>query len=238
MSETTDAFLGGRLTILQPKDGYRAATDPVFLAAACPARAGDSVLDLGCGVGVAALCLGARVHGLRLTGVEFQSAYAALARRNAVANKTDFEVIEADLRTLPDDFRARSFDHVVFNPPFFPAGSVVAPSGAGRAQAHVEVATLADFCDIALRRLRPGGTLTVIQRAERLGDILAELSLRTGDIRIRPIVARTGREAGRVLVRGTKTSKAPMRLLSPLVVHTGENTFLMAMTFRFRRAPF
>ena len=39
-SLTRDGFLGGRLAILQPRDGYRAATDPVLLAAAVPARAG------------------------------------------------------------------------------------------------------------------------------------------------------------------------------------------------------
>ena len=48
-----DGFLGGRLKIFQPKSGYRAATDPVFLAAAVPAQAGQSVLELGCGAGVA-----------------------------------------------------------------------------------------------------------------------------------------------------------------------------------------
>ena len=76
-----DGFLGGRLAIWQPRVGYRAAMDPVLLAAAVAARAGESVLELGCGVGVASLCLGSRVPGLALTGLELQPAYARLARR-------------------------------------------------------------------------------------------------------------------------------------------------------------
>ena len=48
---TDDKFLMGRLRLLQPARGYRAATDPVLLAAACPAEGGQSVLDLGCGDG-------------------------------------------------------------------------------------------------------------------------------------------------------------------------------------------
>ncbi|MCO4829001.1 MAG: methyltransferase, partial [Lentibacter algarum] len=58
---THDAFLGGRLKLWQPKQGYRAGVDPVLLAASIAAKAGESVLDLGCGAGAAALCLGRRV---------------------------------------------------------------------------------------------------------------------------------------------------------------------------------
>ena len=66
--------------------GFIAATDAVLLAAACPAVAGQSVLDLGCGAGAAALCLAARVPEVQLSGLELQPAYAALARRNAAEN--------------------------------------------------------------------------------------------------------------------------------------------------------
>ena len=44
---TLDALLGGRVRLLQPKNGLRAAIDPVFLAASVPARSGDCVLDVG-----------------------------------------------------------------------------------------------------------------------------------------------------------------------------------------------
>ena len=53
MTTTEDLFLDGRLRIRQPANGYRAGADPVFLAAAVPAKPGESVLELGCGAGVA-----------------------------------------------------------------------------------------------------------------------------------------------------------------------------------------
>jgi len=81
-----DQFLGGRLTVAQPKTGYRAGVDPVLLAASVPAGRGESVLELGCGVGVASLCLAARVPGLKITGVEIQPDAAILDAQNAKHN--------------------------------------------------------------------------------------------------------------------------------------------------------
>src|SRR5574343_1545621 len=94
---TDDKFLCGRLRLWQPAQGYRAATDPVLLAAACPATAGQSVLDLGCGAGAAALCLAARVPDLALAGLELQPEYADLARRNAARNGVAMQVECGDL---------------------------------------------------------------------------------------------------------------------------------------------
>ncbi|MDQ7262574.1 methyltransferase [Paracoccus sp. PS-1] len=212
-----DGFLGGRLRILQPARGYRAGADAVMLAAACPARAGDSVLELGCGAGVALLCLGARVPGLHLAGLELQPAYAELARRNAAANAIPAELYQGDLARMPAELRGRSFDHVIANPPYFTGGPPAPDAGRGRAR-H-EATPLPQWVEAGLRRLRPGGRLTLIQRADRLAAILAALSGPAGAIAILPVAARAGREAGRIIVSARKGARAPLRLLTPFVMH-------------------
>ena len=83
---TEDRLLDGRIVLRQPVRGYRAAIDPVLLAAAVPAKAGESTLDLGTGTGAAALCLIARVPGVTVTGIEISSAIAAIAAQNAALN--------------------------------------------------------------------------------------------------------------------------------------------------------
>ena len=69
---TQDGFLGGRVSLLQPKNGFRSSMDAVFLAAAIPAQKSQKILELGCGVGAVLMCLGARVSDLQLNGVEIQ----------------------------------------------------------------------------------------------------------------------------------------------------------------------
>ena len=216
-----DGFLGGRLRILQPREGYRAAMDPVLLAAAVPARAGDTVLELGCGAGVASVCVGGRVAGGRLTGLERQAGYAALARQNAARNGLGLEVIEADLAVPPPALRALSFDHVIANPPYFPAGGGTPARDAGREAAQREETPLSLWIETGLRRLRPGGRFTLIQAAERLPDCMAALAGR-GTLTLLPVMPRPGRPARRILLSLVKGGRAPFRLLPPLILHEGD----------------
>lgn len=214
-----DKFLCGRLRLLQPLKGYRAATDPVLLAAACPAEPGQSVLDLGCGAGAAALCLGLRVPGLALAGLELQPGYADLARRNAARNGISVEVFEGDLARMPTALR-RDFDQVIANPPYYPAGGSPSPVAA-RARAMQVVTPLADWVGAATRRLRPGGWLTLICGADGLAEVLAALSPKLGSAAVLPLAAREGRPALRVIIQARKGGRAPLRLLAPLVLHAG-----------------
>lgn len=218
---TLDGFLGGRLQVRQPQDGYRAATDPVFLAASVIAKAGDRVLELGCGVGVASLCLGARQSGLMQIGLELQPDYAALARENAAQNNISFHVVEGDLTQMPMVLKEQAFDHVIANPPFFTQGSVSQPVDDGKRLAHVDGTGTGVWIDAGLRRLRAGGVFTMIHLSDHLGEILGGFSGRAGDIQVLPIAARSGKPAKRVLVRARKGARGALQLLAPFVVHSG-----------------
>ena len=218
---TCDAFLGGRLQIWQPAKGYRAGVDPVLLAASVPAKPGQSVLELGCGVATAALCLAARVPGLQLTGVELQADYADLARRNAAENGTEMQVVTGDLAQMPQALRAQSFDHVIANPPYFQRAHGTPACDSGRESALGEGVSLAHWMDTAIRRLKPKGRLAMIQRAERLPDLLAASDARIGDLTVLPIAPRQGRKAELVILQARKGGKGRFRLLAPLVMHQG-----------------
>lgn len=221
MDLTRDAFLGGRLQIRQPARGFRAGVDAVLLAAACPARAGDHVLDLGCGVGTAALCLGTRVPGLRLAGLEVQTPYAALAVRNAAEAGQAMTVYRGDLTAMPAGLRRCSFDHVIANPPYYLRTRGSHAPDAGRDRALGEGAPLRLWIDAATRRLRPGGWLTLIQKADRLADLLSGLDARLGSVTVVPLAPRRGREAGLVILRARKGGRGRLRLAAPLVMHAG-----------------
>src|SRR4029077_3561409 len=101
---TEDAFLGGRLRLLQPRSGHRARHDAMLFAAETPARSGDRVVDLGAGVGAAGLAVAKRVSGIQLVLVEIDEGLANLARGNAAANAVPAEVIMLDVTSAADGF--------------------------------------------------------------------------------------------------------------------------------------
>jgi len=217
---TCDAFLGGKLHLWQPRRGrgYRAGVDPVLLAASVPAQAGETVLELGCGAGAAALCLGARVPGLRLTGCEVQPAYAELARRNGGEG---FEVVEADIIAMPLHLRDRQFDHVLANPPYFDRAASIQARDAGRETALGEATPLRQWVRIAAKRLKPKGQAHFIHRAERLPELLAALPHEMGSVEVLPLAPRPGRLPELILMRARKNGRGAFRLYNSLIMHQG-----------------
>lgn len=217
-----DEFLGGKLRLVQPKAGYRAGVDPVLLAAAVAAKSGESVLELGCGAGAASLCLAARVSGLTIKGIELQPFYAGLCRENAAANNASMEVVEADLTRLPDYIRNQSFDHVIMNPPYYDRGASTAASDEGRDTALGGDTPLREWIETGARRLKPKGYLTLIQRIDRLPEVMACVDQVLGSICVLPIQPRQGRPAGLFILQARKNGRAAFKLLSPLILHQGD----------------
>ncbi|MEO1467900.1 MAG: hypothetical protein AAFV86_02500, partial [Pseudomonadota bacterium] len=121
---------------------------------------------------------------------------------------------------MPAALRARRFDHVILNPPWYDHG--VESGTRARTLAHEEGdAPLATWIAAAVARTRPRGHVAIIHRAERLDTILATLSGPCGAIRVRPLAARAGRAAGRVIVTARTQVRTPLTLKAPLVLHRG-----------------
>ena len=218
---TEDAFLGGQLRLRQLKSGHRAGHDAVLLAAATLARPGDRVADLGAGIGVAGLSVARRVGGIDLVLVEIDPTLADLARGNAAANDIAAGVIVLDVEANAAAFAAcglapDSIDAVLMNPPFNdPARHQRSPDDA-RGLAHVATeTTLAHWIHAARRILKSRGVLTLIWRADGLGEVLSALDHGFGSLEILPVHSDVRGPANRILVRAIKGGRAPTKILPP-----------------------
>lgn len=219
--------LDHKVRLLQPEKGFRTSLDSVFLAAGCPARAGERVLDMGSGVGGAAFCLLWRVPHCHVTGVELQSSHVDLARRNISLNGRDgcAEFVLSDIAMFQP---TQTFDHVICNPPYLEAGTYTPASSEQRATAlghEGRDMTLKDWIDAGFRALKSGGSFTMIHRADMVDKIITGLGKRFGAVEIIPLYPRLGEEAKRVMVRAVKDRKTPARLHAGVILHEPDGRY-------------
>jgi len=218
---TEDAVLDGRVRLLQPARGYRAGADAALLAAACDAGSGERVIEAGCGAGAALLAAAVRRPQASFTGLERDSAAAALARRNVAQNglADRVEILEGDVARRFSALGLPVFDAALSNPPFFDESGALRGPSPERRGAFIADDGLAAWTGFLVKAVRDGGTITVIHRADRLADLLALLGDKCGSFQVRPVHPFADAPAKRVLVRAVKTGKAPLQLLPALVLH-------------------
>ena len=222
--------LDSRVRLLQLADGgFRTSLDSVMLAAAVPAKAGDHVLDMGCGVGGASFCLLYRVPEMTLTGVEWESAYHALAERNCDLNNCGGRArfVCADIRA----FRVGEkpcYDHVMVNPPYREAGHHTPSPDRIKAQAlghQDDDLALEDWILAAHRLLKSGGSLMMIYPTTGTDRIIRALGRKFGAIEIFPLWPRVGVNSKRVIIRARKDRQTPCTIHAGLVLHAPEGGY-------------
>jgi tRNA1(Val) A37 N6-methylase TrmN6 len=224
---TEDAVFGGKLRLLQPARGHRAGTDAVLLAASTPSGV-RLIADLGAASGIVGLRVAQIEPAARVTLIEREPALVALAVRNVALNRLAerVEARIADVRALARDPDLReAFDCVVTNPPFFAPGTGRRSTDPARARAHVLDLSLDDWLRTAATLLGRKGRLVMIHRADHLPSILEAARRRFGDLALRFVHPRADERAERVLLRGIKGSRAPVRIEPPLILHDASGAF-------------
>jgi tRNA1(Val) A37 N6-methylase TrmN6 len=217
------SILKGRIKLLQPATGFHASIDTVFLAAAAEVKERHKLLDIGCGVGSAGLCVMARNAKIAVTGIDVQPELIELAQRNAVLNGVEnkCEFFHGNILTesqVPDN----TFNAAIMNPPYYNGGTE-SPHKI-KAVSHVENAsgaTLTDWIKYAHKKLKNGGHLTLVHRADRLDEVVVALTAKRwfGSLVILPLLPYAGEDAKRVIVRARKERYAPLQLKAGLILH-------------------
>lgn len=219
-------ILNKRLSLHQAPDGFRTSMDSIILGASCPAKSGQSILDLGCGVGSAGLCALFRIQDAPLTGVDIQESHIDLAQKNAADNDMEDRAtfLCADIR---EELNIPTFNHVICNPPYKEAGAHKPSPSAAKAQAmghQDDDLTLDAWTTRAWHHIKGQGSLTIIHEAGKTDELIRALystrgAKRFGHVEIFPLYPKEGMAAKRVVVRAWKHKKSPSVLHAGLIMH-------------------
>jgi tRNA1(Val) A37 N6-methylase TrmN6 len=171
------------------------------------------------------LALATRVPGIQIVLVEIDHALAELARDNAASNAIEAKIIVMDLASGAEAFAGAglapdSVDVVLMNPPFNDSKRHRSSPDKSRETAHVaDAATLERWIHAARRILKSAGVLTLIWRADGLGQVLAALDRGFGSLAILPVHGNADTPAIRVLVRAIKGGRAPTAIYPGLMLN-------------------
>lgn len=230
MSFTRDGIFDRRITVYQPRKGYRFSVDSVLLG--CFAVRGRAVraLDLGSGSGVVGFILLAHGGAREVAAVEMDPTLVEASRMGARENglTESYRVIQGDLRDPAILQELDDPDLVVSNPPYHSIGSGLVPDDESIARArHEGTCTLDDVVGTASAVLRERGRLCVVLPPERMGKFVSVAS--SGDLhlsRIWPIYPAPGRDSRMVLIETRKKgARLPCALEPPLVLHDGHGEY-------------
>ncbi len=221
------AICDGKVTCIQPRDGFRFSVDALLLSlfALEGAASRERFCELGAGCGVIAAIL-ARRPGVSGAVVEREpvmvECLAATLQENGLSGRVALH--GTDLRTLRNTVPGGSFLSVVSNPPYFAVGrgrvDVAMPQAAAR---HELAGTMADFLSAARYLLRPRGRLHLIYPAVRLGECLQLLpEHKLLPTRLQLVHQRVNRRASHFLLEAAKSAGPELVVEAPRVVHAGE----------------
>jgi tRNA1(Val) A37 N6-methylase TrmN6 len=228
-AETIDSILGGALTLVQPRNGYRFSIDSILLGRFVHARPRDRVLELGAGCGVISVMIAALWRPREIVAIEIQPDLADMATRNATLNGLDaLRVINVDLRARRiDGLAPASCDLVVANPPYRALRSGRASPNPERRIARDEsAATMADFVAAAKRFAANGAKVAFVFDASRSAELLRCMAAHTLEPkRIRFVHPRADAPATTILVEARKGGGIEATIEPPLMLYDRPGTY-------------
>ena len=207
MKETVD--LGGGYVLFQPEGVYPCGSDAVLLSAfAAEHGEGGRFCDLCCGSGVVAVLVCKRRSDVAFRAVDISKKACETAAKNAEVNGLSdrISVTECDVREVDKLLEKVSFNCVTVNPPYMKASSGRRPADElTRIAVQETLCTAADVIKASAYLLRAGGGLFLVQRYERMEELLS-LMRESGlcPKLIRPVLYEAGADAKIFLAMAVK----------------------------------
>ncbi len=214
--EVLEEFFGDK-KIIQNVNLYRFTSDSILLSRFARAKYGDNVADFCSGSGVVGfhfLCLNPQIRSLTL--FEMQESLAGMSRRTAELNGFDCTVELMRIQDIPREYDDK-FSLILCNPPYEKAG--FENEVYERAVCRKEITlTLGEIIETAYRKLKFGGRLCLLNRADRSAELLYKLKARGLEPkRIQFVAGAKGAKPYIILVEAVKGGKEGVEVLPSAV---------------------
>ena len=219
--ETAEELFDDKI-IIQNVSLYRFTSDSILLSRFARAKVKDDVADFCSGsgaVGFHFLCLNKHINSLTL--FELQPSLADMSQRTAQANGFDVKIEQGRLQDISKDYDGR-FSLILCNPPYERGG--FDNSVYERAICRKEITiTLEEIIKIAASKLKFGGRIAIINRADRTAELF--YTMKKYGIEPKRMQFVKGSENSSpylIMAEGVKGGKPSIEIL-PTIINTPQN---------------
>ena len=170
--------LGNGVQIIQNPNGYCFTSDSVLLANLVSANRKSTVVDFCSGSGIVGILVGIKHSPKRTICVEVQPYLADMCERSIKLNQLpNIEVLHSDVKSAYEVLGREMADIITANPPYYRLNEgEMSPDERISIARHEVKLTLHDLITSANKLLKYGGRFYVVYRADRLAELITELS--------------------------------------------------------------
>ena len=225
--ERIDIVPGSKYKIIQNKEMFSYGIDAILLSDFVKAK--GLVMDLGTGTGIIPLRLANKEGIDKIYGIEIQNQVAEIAKRNVDLNNLNskIQIINKDLKFLPEIFAKGSIDTIITNPPYMKLGGAVINDKENFAISRHEIKTsLEEIVKTSSFLLKQYGKLYIVHRPNRLVDVLC--SLRENGIEpkyIKWVYPKSDKPANLFLLEAVKGGRRDFKYKKSLVVYRDDGEY-------------
>lgn len=225
--EVLDSLEFDNRYIIQHSKKYKFTSDAVLLANFAKIKNGSVVADICSGSGIVGILCALKNKPKKVYLVEMQQYMAEMSQRSVQLNGIEnIQVINKKIQDLTE-IETGSCDVVTVNPPYKKAGNGEKNLAKEVAIARHEVElTLTDVAKCAAKLLKFGGKLYMVHDANRVVEIISELSkfgLETKQLLFTQSHVHT--KANLVLIQATKGGKHGVEVMPVLITNNTDGTY-------------
>lgn len=229
-NERIDDLEWKNLKIIQNTDGFCFGIDSVLLSDFSKNIKENSIIaDFGTGTGIVSILLSKKVNPKKIYGIEIQEEVAKMATKSVKLNNLDdvIEIKQMDIKETDNYFELGYFNAIVTNPPYKKLKTGLINDNEKQLISRHEVkCSLNDIVEKSFRLLKDKGELYMINRPERLVDIID--SFRKNKIEpkiLRLVYSKVNSKPNLVLIKGVKNAKPSLIIEEPLIIYNEKGDY-------------
>jgi tRNA1(Val) A37 N6-methylase TrmN6 len=214
-----DLYLNG-LKIIQNNNLYKFTSDAILLSKFADAKTNDIVADFCAGSGI----VGLHFFGLNpiiksMTFFEMQKSLYDISKQSIeINNLKNFDAVNCKLQDISNEYNGK-FSLILCNPPYerVKTGMDIENYNIAVCRHEIEL-KLKEIIEVASKKLKYGGRLAMVNRADRLSEVICEMKNKNIEPKkLQFVQSKDNKQPYLLMIEGVLGGRSGIKILNNIV---------------------